>query len=84
MNLERFEAFSVAYRAGLVAAVSQPESGYYYGPEQAPAVADKMLAAIAAKPYGVNYGGDGFKRACKVLGIKNTRKAILEFIGVAP
>ena len=70
MNMERFKEFSAAYHAGLLAAVSAPE------------VANKMLDAIEHKPFGVNYTGDGFKRACKTLGIKNTRKAILEFIGV--
>jgi hypothetical protein len=81
MNTERFEEFSKAYRSCLLAAVSDPASGYYYGPEQVPAVADKMLAAIASKPYGANYDGRGFKLTCKALGIKNTRKAILAFIG---
>lgn len=84
MNNARFEQFSAAYRAGLLAAVSAPESGYHYGPDKVPEVADKMLAAIASKPMGVNYSGEGFKNACKALGIKSTRKAILEFLNSGP
>ncbi len=79
-SLSGLEAYRLAYHAGLLSAVSQPDSGYYYGPTEAPAVADKMLRSIAATPMGVNYGGDGFKNACKALGIKHTRKAILAYI----
>lgn len=50
-------------------------------PEQyAERVAVKILAVMADRPYGVNYDSDGFRRACKALGIRATRKAILAYI----
>ncbi len=76
----RFMKFGEAYRAGLTAAASAPANGYYYGPDKALEVANKMLTAIDAAPGHVNYAGQGFKNACKALGIKHTRKAILAYL----
>lgn len=50
--------------------------------EGATMTANKMLAGIASSPMGVNYGGNGFKNACKTLEIKNTRKAIFEYLEI--
>ena len=87
VNAERFAAFGVAYRAGLLAAVTEaqaspnPDKGYAYSPADAPKVADRMLAAIEkGGPGSVNLDGGGFRRACKALGIKHTRKAISAYL----
>ena len=87
VNAERFAAFGVAYRAGLLAAVTEaqaspnPDKGYAYSPADAPKVADRMLAAIEkGGPGSVNLDGGGFRRACKALGIKHTRKAIIAYL----
>jgi hypothetical protein len=86
MKTEQFEQFSRAYTAGLLAAVQASPDEYMLSgrtpDEYASQVAAKMLAAIQANPKSVNYTGGGFKRACKTLGIKYTRKAIWEFLGV--
>ena len=90
MNAERFDQFSQAYRAGLRTAVTSNPDDYAIhdgemAEEYAARVADKMLASIASNPRGVNYGGGGgFKLACRALGIKYTRKAIWEYLGVTP
>jgi hypothetical protein len=81
----RFEAFSEAFRAGLLAAVqAHPEQ--YVLPRGGTVEdnvlqhADRILVHIAEDPMGVNYNGGGFRRACKTLGIKPTRTAILAYL----
>jgi hypothetical protein len=90
MNTEAFDRFAEAYRAGLLAAVEASPEDYAVRHGQTPReyaekTADFMLRSIEANPRSVNYGGGGgFKRACRTLGIKYTRKAIWEYLGVAP
>ena len=89
MNADKFATFSAAYRSGLLAAViadaDKPEEKRHYNwsADNVPIVADKMLKSIAEKPLGVNYDSNGFKRACKLLGIKPTRKAIFAYLEIA-
>ena len=82
MNQDKFESFSKAYREKLVEVVAAKPDQFFYTPAEASIVADKMLKAISEEPLMVNYNGEGFKRACKALGIKNTRKAIFEYLGI--
>jgi len=87
MDQEKFKVFSKAYRAGLEEAVTASPSDYFSQgatPSQyAEVVSKKMMGNIAAgRPFSNNYEGQGFKRACKKVGIKHTRKAILEFMGI--
>lgn len=82
MNQDNFESFSKAYREKLTEAVVAKPNHFFYSPGDASTVADKMLKAIVTNPLMVNYGGEGFKRTCKALGIKNTRKAIFEYLGI--
>jgi hypothetical protein len=89
MNPEAFDRFSRAYRAGLRTAVTSNPADYAIhdgeaAEEYAARCADKMLQAISDNPSSVNYDGDGFKRACRALGIKYTRKAIWEYLQVTP
>ncbi len=85
MNAERFKLFGAAYLDGLTAAVKANPEEYGYGPEGVPTVVARMLAAISAKgPGSVNLDGGGFRRACKALGIKHTRKAITAYLDGAP
>ncbi len=87
MNQEKFQKFSEAYRVGLQQAVeANPENYFTQGatPEEyAKVVSARMLTSIGGgKHFGVNYEGGGFKRACKSLGIKHTRKAILAYLEI--
>lgn len=87
MNQEKFALFSEAYRAGLQTAVTkEPEKYLTRGasPEEyAAIVSARVLALIASgKHLGINYVGGGFMRACKTLGIKYTRKAILSYLEI--
>ena len=84
VNPVKLAIFAEAYRAGLAAAVAEAPDAYAYGAADAPKVALKMMRTIAAQPMGVNYDGGGFRRAARALGIKHTRKAILEFLEYAP
>lgn len=88
MNPEAFDRFSEAYRAGLLAAVTASPGDYMLNgrPPVAYAehVANRILQSISDNPSGVSYDGGGFKRACKSLGIKHTRKAIWQYLGIAP
>jgi len=81
MNQEKQNQFSETYRAQLKACA---EEGLYEWPkENADAIATKMLNGLFTNPGGVNFDSPAFKRTCKALGIKHTRKAIVEFLGGA-
>jgi hypothetical protein len=86
---DRFAAFSDAYRAGLEAAVRANPSDY--SPNMVASVMGdapffggvagvhiKMMGALCTGSF--NHDGQGFKNACKALGIKHTRNAILAFL----
>lgn len=86
MNQEKFKTFSEVYAESLLKAMF--ENPDKYGVSQpnitkgACFIAEKMLQAIKDDPKMVNYTGDGFKKACKTLGIKQTRKAIFEYLEI--
>ena len=87
MNQEKFQAFSEAYRQGLEEAVrNNPDDYYMQGstPEKfAEVVSAKMMGNIASgKHLTNNYDSPGFRRACRKVGIKHTRKAIFEYLGI--
>ncbi len=87
MNQDKFTLFSEAYRVGLQEAVTKNPDDYFMQgvtPEKyAEVVSARMLASIGGgKHFGVNYEGGGFRRACKALGIKHTRKAILAYLEI--
>jgi hypothetical protein len=80
----RWETFSAAYREGLRAAVAaNPRDFLLDGHSQeefVERVSARMLLGISEHPMGVHYASDGFRRTCKALGIKHTRKAILAYL----
>lgn len=85
MNQAKFKQFSEAYKAGLHDAVTMFPHQYAIGEGETPVeyaskTAEKILEWIVKNPYGVNYTGTGFKKACTLLQIKHTRKAILEYL----
>lgn len=92
MNKDKFEQLSIAYASGLKKAVDAEPAGYGLGmqlqnattsEEYARIVSARMLERIASgHAYGISYDGGGWKNACKTLGIKHTRKAILTFIEI--
>lgn len=88
MNAEKFAQFSEAYTAALTDVVSMFPQHYAIKADEtaeayAARVAAKILAAIAAGRHAeVSYTGTGFKKACTMLSIKHTRKAIFEFLGI--
>lgn len=87
MNTDKFAIFSQAYKTGLIAAVTKEPELYLLpknmtAEEGALVTANKMLSAIADRPMMVNYDSKGMKLACKALGIKNTRKAIFEYLEI--
>lgn len=87
-NPEAAAAFAVAYRAGLAAAVGSHPGEYAiakHGPTPeafAETVSARMLATILTHPAGVSYDSRGMRNACKALGIKGTRTAILAYLGI--
>ncbi len=80
LNSEHFQNFGRAYLDGLTQAHLTHPDDYGYKTEEVPIVCNRMLTKIASSPYGVNYDGQGLKNACKALGIKHTRKAIIEYL----
>lgn len=87
MNQEKFKVFSEAYRAGLEDAVSANPQDYFMqgatAAQFAEVVSKRMMDNIAAgKHLSNNYDSPGFRRACKKVGIKHTRKAILGYLKI--
>lgn len=87
MNQERFEKFGIAYRTGLRLALERDanrpdsEKKYAYGIDQLETAVTNILRAIQDNPKMVNYtSSDGFRLACKELGIKHTVRDILAFL----
>lgn len=71
------EKFTDAYRAALTECVQNPKYDYRYGVARVPEVAAKMISAVADGSF--NHDSPAFKLACKRLGIKSTRTAILTY-----
>lgn len=92
MNKLKFEQLSIAYAAGLEKSVEAEPTEYGLGmslqntttsKEYAKIVSARMLERIASgRAYSISYDGNGWKNACKTLGIKHSRKAILTFIEI--
>lgn len=86
MNASKFAEFSAAYRTGLLQAVLKNPDRYRLRPGDSPAsyaseVAEKMLDTIQHRGLGaVSFTSNGFRNACKTLGIKHTGKAIRAFL----
>lgn len=87
MNQDRFKTFSEAYRQGLEAALTaNPEDYFMQGASAkmyAEVVSARMMGNIAAGNHMTNnYNSAGFRNACKTVGIKHTRKAILAYLEI--
>ena len=83
MNQDNFKKFSNQYKLALKEVVGKyPEKYAYHEEKRIEEVAGKILETIEKRPLGVNYGGDAFKLTAKKLGIKPTRKAIFEYLGI--
>ncbi len=78
INETKLNEFMAAYEPALVHAIQTRPTEYAYPVEMAPAVAAKMRAAMVKGSF--NHDGHAFKGACKTLGIKHTRTAIVAFI----
>jgi len=75
-NVERFEAaLADAYRDLFT---NDPEYAYAATRSTPEALAAKMTASLAAGT--ANKDGEGVKRACKALGVKQTYAAIRPFL----
>lgn len=81
--MNNVDRFFVVYREELLRIVSAPDrGGYAYGPESVERVAAKMQAAAISGAF--NHDGAAFRAACRRLGIKHTRTAILAYCRSAP
>jgi len=76
----KLEAFMEVYARALAKAVLEHPEVYVYPVEDVPAVVEKMRPAIAI--MNVNIDGYAFKATCKEIGIKHTRKAIRDYLGI--
>lgn len=70
--------FMGVYAESLRRAVLEYPLDYTWPVEQVPTVAARMEAAIIRGSF--NHDGHGFKGACKAVGIKHTRKAIIAYL----
>lgn len=71
------DKFKEAYRRNLRQCVVNFPDEYFWPVEQVDIVADRMFKAIDAGTF--NHDSKAFKYVCKELGIKWTRKAILDY-----
>lgn len=71
------EKFKQVYLDNLKLAVVKYPENYGWPVANAPLVADKMMSAVQANTF--NHDSKAFQMTCKALGIKHTRKAILEY-----
>lgn len=78
VNPKALDSLMVAYLPALMDAVINYPNEYGFPPEKVPLVADKMRAAFERGSY--NHDGRAIRAACKVIGIKHTRKAIEEYL----
>lgn len=69
--------FAEAYQEALITAIEQHPDEYAYPVSEAQIVVSRMLAAIERNSFSTS--GRAFPAACKALGIRYTRKAILAF-----
>lgn len=80
LNEARFKEFAVNYEAALGDAVRVQPDAYAYPVSEVPRVVERMMRAIRENVESVNYTGHGFRLTCKRLGIRHTKKAILNFL----
>jgi hypothetical protein len=72
--------FRDLYVKHLKVAVEKYPGDYGWNPEATvDSVVDRLIAVMNRNPWGVNYNSRGFKSLAKEVGIKPTRKAIVEF-----
>jgi len=71
------QIFSETYLAALADSVRDYQSEYGWPVTQVPVVHAKMMVAVERGTFC--HDSRAFKLTCKRLGIKNTRKAMLEF-----
>jgi transposase len=62
-----------------VAVEKHPEDYSWRSDATVESVVDKIMSAMNKNPFGVNYNSRGLKSLAKEVGIKPTRKAIVEF-----
>jgi hypothetical protein len=75
-NTERFRAaLTIAYQDLFV---TDEEYAYAAARTTPEALAEKMTAGLLTG--SANHDGTGIRRACKAVGIKHTRKAIVAFL----
>lgn len=77
MDASNLDRFMEARERELAAAVGAHPEEYAYGPAAVPEVASRMRAAIERGTF--NHEGRGFRGACRSLGIRHTRGAILRY-----
>lgn len=84
MNKERFDKFAAQYRSEL-AMIAQEDPGYFMAGRSINTIADNMLKGI--EEHGIRAvnisNSKGFQRTCSALGIKQTYKAIEEYLNNA-
>lgn len=79
-EMDNRQRFAEEYTKALAECVADSKNGYIYGLDQVPEVARKMIAATF--DGSAHYSGAAYKLACKRLGIKYTKKAIIAFISL--
>lgn len=77
------DLFMAAYATALTESIARSPDDYAYGPDQIPAVVEKMRRAFANDEYAME-GSKSIPAACRAVGIKCTRAAIYEFINGKP
>ena len=75
-----FQAFLDAYREALQDSYKANPESYTWRPDQFDTVFGRMSEAIESGSF--NKDSPAFKKACRVLGINHTYKAITEFISL--
>lgn len=75
------DAFMAAYGPALAKARSEHPDEYAWPESLLPTVLERMRAALVRGSF--NHDGYAMKGACKTLGIKHTRKAIVAYLSGA-
>jgi hypothetical protein len=78
--MTNFDKWMDEYSRQLPIAVAKYPGDYAYPVSECPTVIGRMRAAFERGSF--NHSGQAIKATCKALGLKYTRKAIVEFLGV--
>lgn len=78
MPTNNLQIFTETYTEKLTECVREMPDEYAFPESRVPLVVEKMTAAIQAGTF--NHDGHAIRRTCRALGIKYTRKAIVEFV----